>query len=387
MATIKELKEMALHVAKGTAPANFTCEDVASAYAAEIEEMCGSVNKFMKNKYDLYEIIIETADEIVPKKAIDVLGQFAEIQTVGQGQRAMFKRGRLGRNRAKKFITQVGLSGVYETFRLDTDTFEVRAHAVGGAARLDFERFLDGAENINELMEIIYEGLEEAVYLEVQRALKAAIGSARMPARNKAETSTFNANALQRIIGTVKAYGTDAVIFATGEFIEAMGPDALVIGWTTNGVGGTPTPNVAVHPADLDDIRNTGRIKIFRGTPIVEIPQSFTDETNTEVYIDPAYAYVLPTGGDKVVKVVFEGATQVWDYVNTDQSIEINIYKKIGVGILTYHNWGVYHNNELDDANNDGYIDYTHTEATGEGNTAVPTYAGDKLNEDFGLGL
>ena len=74
MATIKELKEMALHVPKGTAPANFTCEDVASAYAAEIEEMCGSVNKFMKNKYDLYEIIIETADEIVPKKAIDVLG-------------------------------------------------------------------------------------------------------------------------------------------------------------------------------------------------------------------------------------------------------------------------------------------------------------------------
>lgn len=378
MATIKELKEMALHVAKGTAPANFTCEDVASAYAAEIEEMCGSVNKFMKNKYDLYEIIIETADEIIPKKAIDVLGQFAEIQTVGQGQRAMFKRGRLGRNRAKKFITQVGLSGVYETFRLDTDTFEVRAHAIGGAARLDFERFLDGAENINELMEIIYEGLEEAVYLEVQRALKAAIASARMPARNKAITSTFQANIMQRIIGTVKAYGTDAVIFATSEFIEAMGPDAFVIG-----LGATNTPNIAVYPGDIEDIHNTGRIRIFRGTPIVEIPQSFVDERNEEVYIDPAFAYVLPTGGDKVVKVVFEGATQVWDYVNTDQSIEINIYKKIGVGILTYHNWGVYHNTALDvDAN--GYIGTT----TGEtGNTAVPTYAGDKLNEDFGLGL
>ena len=74
MATLKELKEMALHVAKGTAPVNFSCEDVATAYAAEIESMCGSINNFMKNRYDIYEIIIETADEIVPKKAIDVLG-------------------------------------------------------------------------------------------------------------------------------------------------------------------------------------------------------------------------------------------------------------------------------------------------------------------------
>ena len=376
MATIKELKEMALHVAKGTAPANFTCEDVASAYAAEIEEMCGSVNKFMKNKYDLYEIIIETADEIIPKKAIDVLGQFAEIQTVGQGQRAMFKRGRLGRNRAKKFITQVGLSGVYETFRLDTDTFEVRAHAVGGAARLDFERFLDGAENINELMEIIYEGLEEAVYLEVQRALKAASNSARMPARNKYIGASFNSAYMQRVIGTVKAYGTDAVIFATGEFIEAMGPDAIGIYPTLHGAG--YTPNAIYHPQDIDDIRNTGRIKIFRGTPIVEIPQSFVDEKNDAVYIDPSFAYVLPTGGDKVVKVVFEGATQVWDYVNTDQSIEINIYKKMGVGILTYHNWGIYQNTSLVDTSVDPAIIKP---VTGD------TYTGDKLIEDFGLGL
>ena len=288
----------------------------------------------------------------------------------------MFKRGRLGRNRAKKFIAQGGLSGVYETFRLDTDTFEVRAHAVGGAARLDFERFLDNAENINELMEIIYEGLEEAVYLEVQRALKAASNSARMPARNKAITNTFSANSMQRVIGTVKAYGTDAVIFATGEFIEAMGPDAVLIGpWGATG----QYPNVAVHPADLDDIRNTGKIKIFRGTPIVEIPQSFVDERNEEVYIDPAFAYILPTGGDKVVKVVFEGATQVWDYVNTDQSIEINIYKKMGVGILTYHTWGVYHNTSLDVTG--GYIG-----GTNDTNT-TPNYPGDKLNEDFGLGL
>lgn len=376
MATLKELKEMALHVARGTAPANFSNEDVATAYAAEIENLCGSINQFMKNRYDIYEIIIEVADEIVPQRAIETLGQFAEIKTVGQGQRAMFKRGRLGRNRAKKFITRVGLSGVYETFRLDTDTFEVRAHAIGGAARLDFERFLDGAENINELMDIVLEGLEDAIFVEVQKALQSAITSTFMPARNKFVGSGFYAKSMQRIIGTVKAYGSGATIFATPEFIEEMGPDAVMIGpWgTTN-----QYPNVAVHPQDLDDIRNTGRIKIFRGTPIVELPQFFTDENNNEFFLDPAYAYILPTGGDKVVKVVFEGNTQIYDAVNRDQSIEINIYKKVGVGILAFNNWGVYHNTALDTVG--GYIP-----GTNDTNT-TPNYPGDKLDGTAGLGI
>ena len=372
MATINELKEMALHVARGTAPANFTCNDVATAYAAEIDEMCGSINKFMKNRYDLYEIIIETADEILPQKSLEVLGQFAEVINVPQGQRAMFKRGRLGKNRAKKFITQVGLSGVYETFRLDTDTFEVRCHAIGGAARLDFERFLDGAENINELMDIVYEGLEEAVFLEVQKALKAAFNSAYMPARNKAITNDFDAKTMQRIIGTVKAYGQNAVIFAASEFIEAMG-DAVTVPLAVASSG--VYPNIAIHPQDLDDIRNTGKIKIFRGTPIVEIPQSFVDDTNSEVLIDPSYAYILPTGGEKVVKVAFEGATQVYDVVNRDNSIEINIYKKIGVGILTFNTWGVYKVSGLDDQlyHKDTYVN----------ETTSTKYEGDKLSTDY----
>ena len=82
---------------------------------------------------------------------------------------------------------------------------------------------------------------------------------------------------------------------------------------------------------DLDAIHNFGRIKLFRGTPIVEIPQSFIDENNVKTWINPRFAYVLPTGGEKVVKIVLEGNTQMWDMPNRDQSREINIYKRIGV--------------------------------------------------------
>ena len=332
MANIKELKELALHATRGTAPAEYTASNVDEALRGELAQMCSSINNFMRNRYDIYDIIIETADEIVPNRVIDVMGSFAEIKSVPQGQKAIFKRGLIGRNRAKKFLTQVGLSGIYETFRLDNETFELGGHAIGGAAAIDFERFLDGAENMADLMDIVTEGLTDAVFGEVQRLLVEAAGKM-ISGSNKAATASFEADKMVKLVNTVKAYGGSAVIFAAPEFIAAMGADAIA-------------PNT-YHDDDIDAIHKTGKIKIFRGTPVVEIPQSFVDETNQETVINPQYAYVLPSGKEKVVKVVFEGNTQVRDLTNTDGSMEIHTYKKMGAAILTYHNWGIYENTSL----------------------------------------
>ena len=339
MATIAELKELALHSVRGTAPANYELGTVDEALRGEIAKMCDSVNNFMRNRYDIYDIIITVADEVVPSKTFEVLGQFAEIKSVPQGQKALFRVNGLGRNRAKKFLTQVGLSGLYETFRLDSSTFELGGKAIGGAASIDFERFLDGADNMADLMDIVTEGLTDAVFGEVQKALVAAFDV--MPDTNKSTNSTFIPKEMLRIVNVVKAYGGNAVIFATPEFVGEMGPDAIA-------------PNT-YHDDDIDAIHKTGRIKIFRGTPIVEIPQSFVDENNIQTWINPQNAYILPTGKEKVVKIVFEGNTQVWDLKNPDNSMEIHTYKKIGTAIMTYHNWGIYQNTGIANNSYDPY--------------------------------
>ncbi len=336
MATIQEIKELALNAARGTAPENYSVENVNDALRDELNAMCSSINEFRRNQYDIFEIIIETADEIVPKKVIDYLGIFAEVKIVGNGQKAMFKR-KLGKNRAKKFLTQVGLSGVYETFRLDTETFTVEAHAVGGAGTIDFDRMLDGSENMADIMDIITEGLTDSVFYEVQKALVAAYNAAGVPAANRKQQNTFVAKDMQDLVNVVRSYGTSAVIFACPEFVAAMGPDQI----------GDSSYKAVYSPKDIEDIANTGYIKMFRGTPIVQMPQSFVDESNTAVTLDPQYAFVLPTGGEKVVKVVLEGPTQMWMRDNRDQSMEINAYKKMGAAILTYHNWGIYKNTAL----------------------------------------
>lgn len=341
MATIAEIKQLALHAAKGTAPATFSKEQVNAALVDSFKELASSYNQFMKNRYDIYEILIETVDEVVPNRVIDAVGIFAEVRQARQGEKILFKQS-IGKARAKKFLTRVGLSGVYETFRLDNTTFEVPAFAIGGACTIDFERMLDGAENMAELMEVMTEGLSDSIYIEVQKALRAALNSPNIPPANKVSGS-WNADLMVKLCNIAKAYGQGATIFAPPEFIAAMGPDAIVpvtVGDSSNygGVAGV------YHPQDIDRIHYQGYINIFRGTPVVQFRQSFVDDKNTKTWIDPQMAYILPTGGERVVKVVLEGATQVRDWENKDGSMEIHFYKKMGAAILAYRNWCIYQN-------------------------------------------
>lgn len=338
MHTIQDIKDLALHSALGTAPADFEKgTPVDEALRDEFNLLAKDYNAYRRNKLDIFEIMQETIDLVVPKNVLSVMEKFAEVQTFANGQKVQFKV-KLGRNRAKQFVTKVGLSGVYETFRLDQDYIDVSTSAVGGATRLDLERFLSGQEVMSDYMDIVLQGIEDNVYVEVQKALKARY--AQLPAANKAFANGWDPVGMQKVCMTVKTYGLGANIFATPNFVAAMGADSF---------------GTSVYSQDqINQIINTGYIGIFRGTPVVQLPQSFVDETNTAVQIDDGYAYIMPTGGEKVIKVAFEGPTIVDDYKNVDGSMEMKAYKKFGIAILANYNWGIYVNNALttDDQSN-----------------------------------
>ena len=330
------LKELARHAAHRTAPTEFSVASVDAAFADEIKKLTSSINEFMRNKYDIFSIIIENADEIVPAKVMAAMNQFAEVIVLRNGETKIFKRGGLGKNRAKKVLTQAGLSGVYESFRLDTETFTIGMKSIGGAVSIDFQRMLDGAETLAEFMNVLTEAQEDAIYAEVQAALIAAASNTRMPGANKLECpAEFDGNEFQKKVNVVKAYGGSAVIFAAPEFIDFMGVDVIA--------PGTDAYAPLYNPKAVEEIANSGRIKMFRGTPVVELKQSYLDEKNEILMINPNYAYILPAGKEKVVKVLMEGQSQIWDSVNKDQSIEINTYRMVGVGILTFNDWAIAH--------------------------------------------
>ena len=99
---------------------------------------------------------------------------------------------------------------------------------------------------------------------------------------------------------------------------------------------------------DMKDQKwNNGYLANYKGHNVIVLDQSYVDETNTRKVIDPSYAYIIPTGADKPVKIAFEGNTIVDEYVNKDRSREVQVYKKLGVGTLVTNNICVYVNTSL----------------------------------------
>ena len=289
----------------------------------ELNELAGTYSLYRENKNLIFSMIEETLDEVLPKKVIQQYDQFAEVKTFAQGDKPIFRRPLANRNRAKQFITRVGLAGMYEVFKLgptEAESFEVRTSAIGGAAQIGFEEFLDGRVDFAEVTKIIMDGMDELIYKEIASALKASINQ--LPPANRVAANGFDEAAMDRLITIAAAYGTPT-IYCTYEFAVRMIPQEA---WRYT-------------EAMKTELWNTGRLANYKGTKVIILEQGFEDGTNTRKCIDPGYAWVIPTGADgKPVKVAFEGGTIVDEFNNYDRSREIQVYKKVGVTCILANN-------------------------------------------------
>lgn len=287
----------------------------------ELNELAGTYELYRENKNELFALMEQTMDEILPQRLQDAYSDFAEVQTFAQGDRPVFKR-RTGLTRAKQFITRVGLAGVYEVFKLGSESFELQTSAMGGAAQIGFEEFLDGRVNFAELTQIVMDGMNELIYKEIAQALMSSINQ--LPTANRVATNGFDEASMDFLVSTASAYG-NPTIYCTREFAVKMIPDT---GW--------------ISDAMKDARWNTGYLANYKGCRVVILPQSFEDESNSKKIIDPSYIWIIPGGGSiKPVKVAFEGTTHVRERdvaSNDDWSRDIQVYRKVGVGVMMTNN-------------------------------------------------
>ena len=312
----------------------------------EMNELAGTFALYRENKNTIFSLIEETMDDILPKKVEEEYGKFAEVKTIAQGNSTIFWR-KHDRQRAKQFITKVGLAGIYEVFKLGKDTpIEVQTSAIGGAAQIGLEEFLDGRADFAEVTKIVMDGIDELIYWEIGAALKE--GLTQLPALNTVEVDGFDMQAFDRLLAISAAYGTPT-IYCTEEFAAKILPEK----WD------------AWSDSMKDTIWNNGRFANYKGHVLNILPQGFTDATHTTKVIDPGYCYILP-GAVKPVKVVMEGSTIVDEYVNKDRSREIQVYKKVGVGVVMTPDICVYVDTELA-----GQYDVYQGDKTSSGTTPV----------------
>ena len=317
---------------------SFSYDELTVALRKELNEIAGSYSLYRENMHLVHSLMEETLNDILPKKTEDAYKMFAEVKTYKQGEKPIFRRKKSARTRAKQFITRVGLAGKYEVFKLNgTESFEVPTSAIGGAAQIGFEEFLDGRVDFAELTAIIMEGMDELIYREVAAALVGAINQ--LPIANRIAADDFDEQAFDRLIAVAAAYG-EPVIYCTYDFAVKM----------------IPSKQWMYTDAMKTELWEKGHFTTYKGKKVIILPNGFIDETNSARVLDPAYCWIIPTGGDdKPVKIAFEGDTHVKEFENHDWSREIQVYKKVGVVALMTNNICVYEDTSLK-----GAATYTH---------------------------
>lgn len=307
----------------------FSYADLCETLRTEMKDLVGSYSLWRENKNVAFKLMEETINDYLPKRVLEQYGQFAEIKTFAQGDKPVFTQRitTAAKRRAKQFITKVGLAGIYEVFKLDGKSYEVQTSAFGGAAQIGFEEFLDGRVDFADVYNIVMEGLDECVYLEIERALVGAITE--LQDANKTTQTGFVESEMDKLLSVADSYG-QSTIYCTFEFAATMVPAE---GWRSD--------------AMKDQMWNNGYLANYKNHKVVVLNQSYEDDTNTTKVIDPAYAWIIPGGAEKPVKIAFEGQAIVREVENRDLSREIQVYKKMGVGAIITNNICVYINSSL----------------------------------------
>ena len=337
MENIKDIIDLAVAtVTKENIPSEFTSADLEKSLRDQLSAF-QDYKYLRKHAAELYEIIEEVANIVIPKMTLAQFGGFADIRRKGYGEKISFTL-RTGKYRGKKFVTKAGDQGIYKTFGLDNREVVMQPRVYAGAARLEIEDFLLGRINMSELLDILTEALSEKLYIEIQKALIAAFDAKERPAANKYQGNGFVVAEFDKLINTVRAYGDSINIYCTFAFASKL---TNTPGFATTNV----SPNLSRQ--DAEDVRNQGYIGTYKGCKVVVLAQSFADDTNTETLIDDAYCYIMPAGAEKPVKIAFEGETYIRNFTDSVLSQEISLEQMFDVAIITHNNWAIYKDSSL----------------------------------------
>jgi len=319
--TIKELKALVKSNFVATPGVNFS--DAQSATINALTEFYGlqdlSPREIKANKTYIMALIEEVIDEILPEKLADRVGDFAEIKQYARDAEVVFHVKGVGKRRAYLSIKKGARGGLYQAARLDDYQLTLPTWTETVGVFVTLEEILLGRYSLVELMNN---------YVQVVEALQAAV----VPAANRGSAAGISNTVLDDIIRVVSAYGTP-MIMGFHEVVRKL----------NNVAGFLPAnsyPNVPA--ADLDEIRGRGYVGIYKGAPIVLLPNYVVNEfTNADWLLNEGMLFVLPAG-ERPVKVAMKGDLHLQEVLHPTGSAEWNAHKILGVGLLLQNNIGLY---------------------------------------------
>lgn len=312
--------ELAKEVGLGKAPTQFSAQDadkmIRGAFLERIgvEEM--DLYTYQEHKITVFRILTETVSPIINDRLEQTMGRLAEVRNVSWGDTTVFDVENSDLFEVAAIAT--GTANLRRQ-RLDNGKIDVAIQNLGVSIYDEFYRFLAGRVNWGAMVDKVARSYENKIATLAYDAIYGSYDN--LDARYK-YTGTFDEAAVLEILQAVEAHGGNAVIVGTKAALAKIKPEY---------VGG----------ATKDGYNALGYVGVFRGYETIELSQSYkpgTDEfafSNTDLLI-------LPSGSEKIVKIVHEGDAIVQDKQNdSDLTIEHTFIKRVGVGVPVANTYGI----------------------------------------------
>ena len=199
------------------------------------------------------------------------------------------------------------------SFPFATYTYSTRTMDTGnitGGIFIDHREFMSGnCDAIQTLHEQTITDMMNKVFHKVQMDLYNAIRTAKANGKivNYEESAGIVKVAVDSVLKKAKRFGTVTI---SGDYSVVSQMEELA-GFKVDPAGG-----VRFSEAVMEEIRKTGLLKMYRGTPIVEIPNTINvtklnaDGTFYDTYLPEGLLYFLISGAMSPLKIGFKGGLQ-----------------------------------------------------------------------------
>lgn len=287
-----------------------------------------------RHKIDIFEIIEETVENLLVSGWGEnpFFNEFVEIKSMADGDTNEFYVP------DEMILTVSELSGNHHDLirqRLsEGQTFSVKTSWYGVKIYAEYELFMSGRIDWATFVQKIYEAYDKMVNDMVYSSVMAA-GDKVLPSSQFSKTGKLDSTTKDEFMTLIEdvqgANGTEVVIMGTKSALSKL--NALEdVDWISNSM--------------KEERHTTGRLGLFEGVRLVEIPQRFANNDTSKKLVDNTKLLIMPVADNRFIKIYNEGDAQIKEVsdgtTNMDKTIEYEYQIKMGVATIINRKFGMW---------------------------------------------
>lgn len=307
----------------------FSLEDSESTLRNALIELNGGNAKIdyramRRNKVAMFEAMEEILGTLIVEGIENQFADFVEIRNLAFGDTDFFM---VDDYHLFPVATVSGGNGNMRRNRHDRTSFQVTTQWKGVKIYDELERFLAGRVDWAMLISKIQRSFNAQIAADIYNAITVAYGALAAPYLYSGSADRTQLNTLVNHIEA--ATDRAAMVYGTKLALQNFAPEF-----------------VATAGPTIEDRNEQGYFAVIDGIKFMMIRQAHTPGTDNFA-IGDNFLLVVPTGEEKIVKMVIEGQplieeTSAQQTMNADRSIEYSFMEKYGVGVVTSTKYGAY---------------------------------------------